>query len=127
MKTKLDQFCINVTDLERSLHFYEKVLGLQIQGTYEIPGVKEVVLAGEDGSRIQLAQHLDHEGPIDHGNAFWKLYIRTDDCKGLYQRAIEAGSESVAEPKRLDQWPVTAAFIRDPDGYNIEILENHPE
>ena len=36
-----------------------------------------------------------------------------------------AGSESIAAPKRLAEWPVTAAFIKDPDGYQIEILEHH--
>ncbi len=127
MKTRLDQFCINVTDLQRSERFYSEVLGLQVEGRFEIPGVQEVVLAGDGGSRIQLAQHLERSGPIDHGDAFWKLYIRTDDCKGLYQRAMQAGCESVAGPRRLEQWPVTAAFIRDPDGYDIEILESHPE
>jgi hypothetical protein len=49
----------------------------------------------------------------------------TDDCHGLYERAIRAGSESIAAPKRLAEWPVTAAFIKDPDGYQIEILEHH--
>ncbi|MBW2244116.1 MAG: hypothetical protein JRH01_19205 [Deltaproteobacteria bacterium] len=45
----------------------------------------------------------------------------------LDQRAIDAGSESIAAPKRLDRWPVTEAFIKDPDGYQVEILENHDE
>jgi predicted enzyme related to lactoylglutathione lyase len=67
----------------------------------------------------------DHEGAIDHGNALWKLYLDTDDCAGLYQRAIEAGAQAVTPPQRLEQWPVTVAFIRDPDGYQIEIIEQH--
>jgi len=29
------------------------------------------------------------------------------------------------EPKRLDRWPVTVAFIVDPDGYTIELLQHH--
>ena len=127
MKTSLDQYCINVSNLERSVGFYEKVLGLAVTHRIEIPNVTEVVLAGADGNRIQLAWHHEHKGAIDHGNAFWKLYLKTDDCRGLYQRAIDAGSESVAAPTRLERWPVTAAFIKDPDGYQIEILEHHAE
>ena len=131
MKTSLDQYCINVSDLERSVAFYEKVLGLEVTHRIEIPDgptpVSEVVLAGDGGNRIQLAWHHDHEGPINHGNAFWKLYIKTDDCKGLYQRAIDAGSPSTRPPERLEAWPVTAAFIEDPDGYQVEILEYHEE
>ena len=127
MKNSLDQFCINVSNLERSVAFYEEVIGLEVTHRIEIPNVSEVVLSGADGNRIQLAWHHDHTGPIDHGNAFWKLYINTDDCAELYKRAIDAGSESIAEPARLEQWPVTAAFVSDPDGYQIEILQHHEE
>ena len=81
MKTNVDQYCINVSDLEKSVHFYETVLGLEITHRVEIPNVSEVILSGEDGNRIQLAWHHDHEGPIDHGNAFWKLYIK--EFRGL--------------------------------------------
>ncbi|MFP8874281.1 MAG: VOC family protein [Myxococcota bacterium] len=127
MKTSLDQYCINVSNLERSLAFYEEVIGLEVTHRIEIPNVSEVVLAGADGNRIQLAWHHDHEGPIDHGNAFWKLYLNTDDCEGLYKRAIDAGCESISPPERLERWPVTAAFISDPDGYQVEILQHHEE
>jgi lactoylglutathione lyase len=125
MKTSIDQYCINVSDLEKSVHFYETVLGLEITHRIEIPDVTEVVLSGEDGNRIQLAWHHDHEGPIDHGNAFWKLYLSTDDCEGLYRRCIDAGAESISAPERLADWPVTAAFVSDPDGYQVEILQHH--
>ena len=127
MKTSIDQYCINVSDLERSVHFYEKVLGLEVTHRIEVPNVSEVVLAGASGNRIQLAYHHDHEGPIQHGNAFWKLYLDTDDCEGLYQRAVDAGCESISPPTRLEEWPVTAAFIQDPDGYQVEILQHHGE
>ena len=127
MKTSVDQYCINVSNLEKSVHFYEEVLGLTITHKVETPDFDEVILAGETGNRIQLACHRDHTGPIEHGNAFWKLYLQTDDCKGLYQRCMDAGVESISAPERLEHWPVTAAFVRDPDGYMVEILEHHGE
>ena len=46
MKTSVDQTCINVSNLERSVHFYEKVLGLEVTHRIEIPNTSEVVLAG---------------------------------------------------------------------------------
>lgn len=127
MKTTVDQFCINVTDLERSVHFYSEVLGLAVTHRIETPDFREVVLAGVTGGRIQLACHRNQKGPIDHGNAFWKLYLQSDDCKQLYDRCIAAGAESITPPTRLEHWPVTAAFVRDPDGYMVEILETHGE
>lgn len=127
MKTSVDQYCINVTDLEKSVHFYETVLGLKITHKVETPDFDEVILAGETGNRIQLACQRAQSGPIEHGNGFWKLYLQTDDCKELYKRCMDAGAESISEPEQLEHWPVICAFVRDPDGYMVEILETHGE
>ena len=45
---------------------------------------------------------------IRHGVPFYVL-----PCS--YQRCIDAGAESVMEPQKLEEWPVTAAFVKDPD------------
>ncbi len=127
MATSIDQYCINVTDLEKSLLFWEQALELSITHRIETHEFTEIVLAGEDGNRIQLAQQKEQQGPIEHGNGFWKLYLSTDDCARLYQRCIDAGAESVMAPEKLEDWPVTAAFVLDPDGYTVEILEHHGE
>jgi lactoylglutathione lyase len=120
----LGQYCINVTDLDRSVEFWSEVIGIPVQSRTEIPIAKEVVLQAEiGGSRIQLAQQLDQDGPIDMGSAMWKLYVDTDDCQALYDKAIAWGCESVMEPTKLDRWPVQMAYIKDPDGYLIELIE----
>jgi lactoylglutathione lyase len=122
----LSQYCINVTDLERAIAFWEGVIGIPVQSRTEIPNAREAVLqAPAGGSRMQLAQHLDHEGPIDMGSAMWKLYVNTDDCAALYAKAVAAGCESMSPPSRLDRWPVTVAFIKNFDGYLIELVEYH--
>ncbi|WP_160174105.1 hypothetical protein [Endozoicomonas montiporae] len=46
--------------------------------------------------------------------------------KDLYKKAIDSGIESVSEPQVLEEWNVTIAFIKDPDGYVIELMEKHP-
>jgi lactoylglutathione lyase len=126
MENSLGQYCINVSDLERSVAFWEGVVGIPVQSRTEIPGAKEVVLQAEvGGSRIQLAQHDDNDGTIDMGTAVWKLYVDTDDCQAVYDKAVAAGCESVTPPQQLDRWPVTIAFIKDPDGYLIEFVQNH--
>ncbi|MCJ7438194.1 MAG: VOC family protein [Acidimicrobiia bacterium] len=128
MATKVGQYCINVTDLERSERFYEDIVGLKVQTRTQIENVNEVVLAADKGGgRLQLAQHLDRTGPIDHGDALWKVYMIVDDCIGVHQRAVDAGFESTMEPERLDRWPVTVAFILDPDGYSIELVQRDGE
>jgi lactoylglutathione lyase len=122
----LSQYCINVRDLDRAIEFWEGVIGIPVVSRTEIPNAKEAVLqAPAGGSRMQLAQHFDHEGPIDMGSAMWKLYVNTDNCQALYDKAIAAGAESVTPPSRLERWPVTMAYIKDFDGYLVELLEYH--
>ena len=126
MVSILAQYCINVSDIEKSIEFWDGVIGIPLQSRTEIPNAKEAILqAPAGGSRLQLAQHLDREGPIDMGTAMWKLYVNTDDCQALYDRAIAAGCESVSEPARLERWPVTMAYVKDRDGYLIEFVEYH--
>jgi lactoylglutathione lyase len=45
----------------------------------------------------------------------------------VHDRAVAAGFESTMAPKTLDRWPVTIAFVLDPDGYSIELLEMHED
>jgi lactoylglutathione lyase len=127
MKVSVDQYCINVSDLARSVDFYENAIGLTVTHRIEEKEFREVVLGGESGNRIQLAWQRNQDGPIVHGNGFWKLYLQTDDCRGLYQRCIDWGAEPVTEPVQLEEWPVIAAFVKDPDGYLVEILETFGE
>ncbi len=124
MKTTLGQYCINVSDMERAVAFYEGAIGLEITNRIEEEKFREVILGTPDGARIQLAYHFDEEGPIKHSNAFWKHYVYTDDCKTLFDRAITSGGTSVLEPQRLEKYNVTVAMVSDPDGYQLEIIQN---
>ena len=129
MASRLGQFCISVTDLERSEDFYTRILGLEVQQRIEIPDAKEIVLGseGSDG-KIQLAQKTAQDGPIDHGDeALWKFYVDTDDIQGIYDAAIAYGCEAPQPPLKLEEWPVTIAFIIDPDGYKIELVQRDAE
>jgi lactoylglutathione lyase len=122
----LGQYCIYVRDMDKALEFWEGIVGIPVSSRTEIPNVKEVVLQADvGGSRLQLAQKLDQSGPIDMGTAVWKLYVDTDDCQALYDKAVAAGCESVMEPTPLDRWPVTMAYVKDFDGYLIEFVEHH--
>src|SRR5271166_5134647 len=120
------QFCIYVKDLDRTIKFYE-TLGFTCTSRTKITDeITEAMLENPDkGGWLQLAHNSRHEGPIDLGTSVWKLYVYTDDCQALHDRAVAAGYRSVEEPRPLDRWPVTMAYIEDPDGYLVEILERH--
>jgi lactoylglutathione lyase len=120
----LSQYCINVRDIDRAITFWEGVCGIPVVSRTDIPNAKEAVLQSpHGGSRMQLAQHLDIDQPIDMGGAMWKLYVNTDDCQALYDRAIAAGCQAVSPPVKTERWPVTIAFVKDFDGYLVEFVE----
>jgi lactoylglutathione lyase len=124
--TWMGQYCINVSDLERTVGFYEG-LGLECTSRTDIPDALEAIIERPGrGNRLQLAQQKNHIGPIDMGNAFWKLYVNTDDIVATYAAALDQNATVVRAPERLERWPVTIAFIRDPDGYQVELVERHP-
>jgi lactoylglutathione lyase len=127
MESWVGQYCINVTDLDRTVAFYE-ALGLTNTSRTDIPQAREAIMeeAGGKGGKIQLAQQLANEGPIDMGSAFWKLYVNTNDIDTVYQAALDFGVESVSKPQRLDRWPTTVGFVKDPDGYLVEFVQRHP-
>ena len=127
MASSVGQYCIAVSDLERSVRFYTEIMGLVEQGRTEIPNVNEVHLAGETGGgRLQLAKFAEtiRPGRIDHGFALWKIYINVDDAQATWARAVAAGYKSVMEPERLERWPVVVGFVLDPDGYLIEVIQH---
>jgi len=123
MTSWLRQFCINVSDIEATIRFYE-LLGLECTSRTKITDdIDEAVVENpERGAWLQLAQNKTIP-KIDMGTAMWKLYLYTDDCRGLYDKAIAAGYESVTAPMTPDRWPITIAFIKDPDGYLIELAQ----
>ena len=120
------QYCIYVSDLEASIKFYE-TLGLTLASRTEIDHAWEAVLAHPTlgGNRVQLAQRKQSVGPIDMGTAMWKNYFITDDAQGVHDKLVDAGYTSLMEPRRLDRWPSTNAFIADPDGYKCSIVQLH--
>jgi len=122
----LGQYCLNVTDMEATLAFYE-TLGLECTSRTEIPHASEAIVERPGrGSKLQLAQQKDQDGPIQMGS-MWKLYVHTDDCDGLHQAAVSAGHPSVLAPMFLDRWNTTIAFVSDPDGYQVELVQRHPD
>jgi lactoylglutathione lyase len=122
----LGQYCINVTDLERSVAFYTS-LGLTCTSRTEIEQASEAIVESpEGGSKLQLAQQKEQAEPFDLGTAFWKLYVNTRDVATVFERAVAQGASVDTAPARLDRWPVTVGFVRDPDGYLVELVERDP-
>ena len=122
----IGNIAIDVADLERSEAFYTEVLGLQVLTRIDTPDVREVIVGNPgEGSHLMLARRSDVDGPIEP-SGLWKIYVATDDSPGLYERAVAAGAEAVAPPQHLERFRVTIAFVKDPDGYLVELGQRHP-
>ena len=94
MPASVGQYCIYVSDIERSERFYTDIIGLKVQSRTEIDDVHEVVLAADEGGgRIQLAERYNGGQPIDHGFALWKIYMNVDDAMAVHDAAVAAGFE----------------------------------
>jgi lactoylglutathione lyase len=125
---------INVTNLERSIEFYTKIMGLKIAETTDFPSASETLLTrtgGDYEDTILLAFNKKRTEPLVHGNAFNNLTFVVDNFDEILARWKSAGYVVTGERKGLKS-PVTyaktldIAFTKDPDGFVIEILQFYP-
>ena len=126
MASWIGQYCINVTDLDATVAFYES-LGLECTSRTQIDTAGEAIVetVGK-GGKVQFAQQKDQDGPLDMGNAFWKLYVNTNDIGATHAAALAAGAEEVMAPMRMEQWPTSVSFVKERDGYLVELVQRHP-
>ena len=119
IKSRFDHFNINVTDLDRSIAFYDKALGLRETGRKEASdgGFTLVYLGdGQSPFRLELTWLRDHKEPYDLGEGEIHLAMRVDDIAAARKKHEEMGCVCFVNEK------MGVYFIEDPDGYWIEIL-----
>ena len=120
VKACFDHFNINVTDLQRSIDFYDKALGLRPCGKIEGPEGAFVIVYladAETGFRLELTWLKDHPQPYDLGECEFHLCVRVP---GDYDttRAYHKEMGCVC----YENHDMGLYFINDPDGYWIEVL-----
>ena len=109
----------NVLDLERSLKFYEKALGLTEKSRKTAAdGSFVIVFVGNDATdfQLELTWLRDHTEPYDLGEDEFHLAFQTDDFEGAHKLHEEMGCICF-ENKEMGIY-----FIEDPDGYWLEIV-----
>ena len=116
---RFDHFNFNVLDLERSLAFYKKALGLNPVREIEAPdgAFKIMFLKNEENDfKLELTWLRDRETPYDLGDLEYQLAFATDEYEAFYARHQEMGCIC------FDNTEMGIYFIQDPDGYWIEIV-----
>ncbi|GKI15596.1 lactoylglutathione lyase [Oscillospiraceae bacterium] len=112
----------NVSDLQRSLVFYEKALGLTevrrkaaADGSYIIVYVANA----ESSFELELTWLRDHPGAYDLGECEFHLAFQADDYEAAHQKHAAMGCICFENPA------MGIYFIQDPDGYWLEIVPPH--
>ena len=117
---------LRVRDMDASLHFYTKVLGMQQLRKMDFPDGKftlAFVGYGEmsDATVLELTHNWD-TAEYDHGDAYGHIAIGVDDVYAACDRIRDAGGKVVREAGPMKSGTTVLAFVEDPDGYKIELL-----
>jgi lactoylglutathione lyase len=118
---------LRVGDLQRSIDFYTKVLGMKLLRTTDRPEQKYTLAFVGYGSNPEHAElELTYNYGVDKydlGTAYGHLAIGVDDVHGACDRIRASGGTITREPGPVKGGTTMIAFVQDPDGYKIELIQ----
>jgi lactoylglutathione lyase len=117
---------IFVNDMQQSIDFYTQTLGLRLlDGPYHYPGNADMAFVGEDwNSYIELVYDLEEHSPYEIGNRYEHLAIEVDgDLEGYVADLRRKGVKILKDVKKSPGGSRAIAFIEDPNGIPVELLE----
>lgn len=119
MQFKMDHENYNVSDLEKSLAFYEEALGLkEVRRNVAEDGSYIIVYVANEAAdfQLELTWMRDHPQKYDLGECEFHLAFRVDDYEAAYEKHKEMGCICYGNES------MGVYFITDPDGYWIEVV-----
>ena len=116
--------CYRIKDIDRSVAFYEK-LGFEEAARMPIRDEAINVFMGlpGDGARLELTWNKDQDGPYDIGTGYGHIALTTEDLDGTLEQLKQDGIEPERPPYTVREGGSRICFVRDPDGYRIELIE----
>jgi lactoylglutathione lyase len=122
---------LRVGDLQRSIDFYTQVLGMKLLRTTERPEQKyslAFVGYGTNPEHAELELTYNHGvGSYEMGGAFGHIAIGVPDVYASCDRIRAAGGNITREPGPVKGGTTVIAFVTDPDGYKIELIQRATE
>jgi lactoylglutathione lyase len=125
---RLAHTMIRVRDLEKSLDFYTRILGMQVLRQKEYPGGKFTnTFVGygpeETHPAIELTYNWGQEEPYDMGNGWGHVALEVPDVYAACEALESVGANITRAPGPMKNGTRVIAFVEDPDGYKVELLE----
>jgi lactoylglutathione lyase len=116
--------CYRITDPERSVAFYE-ALGLEKRR--ELPIRDEAVnyflgVPGQDSPELELTHNFGVDS-YELGTGYGHVALTVENLDGTLERLKAQGIEPEREPYTVREGGSRLCFVRDPDGYRIELIE----
>jgi lactoylglutathione lyase len=119
---------LRVGDLQRSIDFYTKLMGMQLLRSTDRPEQKYTLAFvgyGDEsaGAVLELTYNYGVE-KYDLGSAFGHIAIAVPDAYAACERIKAAGGSVTREAGPVKGGSTVIAFVRDPDGYKIELIQS---
>lgn len=118
---------LRVTDLEKSLQFYTEVLNMRLLRRKDYPeGKFTLAFVGYADESEQAVLELTHNwdtNEYDLGNAYGHIALSADDIYKTCEDIKARGGEVVREAGPMKHGTTVIAFVKDPDGYMIELIQ----
>jgi len=118
---------LRVGDLERSLRFYSEVLGMRLLRRNDYPDGKFTLAFVGYGEESQTAVlELTYNWGVDKyeiGNAYGHVAIAVDNVYKACEEVKKRGGKVTREAGPMKHGTTVIAFVEDPDGYKIELIE----
>ena len=118
---------LRVGDLQRSIEFYTRVLGMKLLRTSENPEYRySLAFLGFAANPEQAEIELTYNWGVDRydiGTAFGHIALGMDDVYAACDRIRTAGGNVTREAGPVKGGTTVIAFVTDPDGYKIELIQ----
>jgi len=118
---------LRVGDLQRSIDFYTRILGMKLLRTTDRPDQKySLAFVGYDSNPGQAEIELTYNYGVDHyelGSAYGHIALGVSNVAGACDRIRESGGTITREAGPVKGGSTIIAFVQDPDGYKIELIQ----
>lgn len=133
MRVAVDHVGLSVADLAAAEGFYSTAFGFTRQLAFDLSPhpIRGLMLAHPSGSRLELFEHagsvpgLNAAGPIEaHATRGYNHFaLAAPDLDDVFAAALAAGAKPVIEPRPSPEPGVRFAFLADPEGNLVELVE----